>query len=1111
MSRNKVRQVYLCAFISGCAALVYEILWNRYLLLIFGSTTYSAAAVLAVFMAGLALGAGAVSRWEWRIANPLLWYGIVEAAVAIWALLLPFVLPYLDIAAAATVKGRSTLEIFTPPLLLGGAALLVPSAALGAGLPLLAMFFLRLRGEISRTAGALYGLNTLGATLGALAAGFALLPLLGMRGTLAVAVLMSLTAAGISIRLAFVHRVDAHPRGERPEGSQKALVSRRGLAIAVFLSSLAALGYQIVWTRILDLVIGSSTYSFSLTVAVFVLGTALGSFSLGKRIGRLRAPAEVYVHIQAGVGLLAVLSLYFYANLPELFLKLFGVAFVSHTPGLFLAQLTVVGLAILPPTFLIGAAFPVAVHLATGRSPRKAGHSFGMVFALTALGNVFGVLLGSLVLVPVLGLQQAILLLATLNLLSGLLILWLQPDYRFKRLTAVTALGGLLLLWFLKPVWDPIIMTSGVYAKAPTYRELAGSEGGLKRILGMYRMRYYKEGIQTVVSVVENPTLGRLPSLALAVDGKVDASTGKDMSTQVLSGHLPFAFHPKARDVLLIGLASGVTAGSVAAHPAERITVVEIEPTVGEAARYFQDFNNRVLDDPRLELIYDDGRHYLGVTGRKYDVIISEPSNPWMSGPARLFTREFFQLGRRRLRPEGVFAQWIPLYGLGRQHFRALIGTFLHVFPEAAAFRVAEGDLLLLGSGSPLKIRLGTFESAFADRGIQTDLARVGLKSPGALLSRWIGGKETLLAVAGEQKLNTDDNGLVEFGAPRFLNQPTLKGNWRLMEKGRRAAEFETIIRFDASAPSSERTLADAAEGAIADGDFILAGEISALLRKRQFLSVSHYIRGAILAAEGELHAARAEWRKVQRESPVFGGAMLRLAELELSLGMPPDVVAATLEQVPPSEAPGAFNLLRGIVALEKGNPKLALNALQSITGNNPERTLSILAFRYIASGRTGNMEAANRYQREILRQMTRLRRLAEREEGRNIIDRFISDFSPQKTKWLKAAERTTLEGWLRTRLLDPLSQYYRGVSLLWRGREKEASGVLRQAALSLPEPDPGSMIHYFLAVSLQKDDPATALRLLRAFAAARSSQWEKNGWLHREVKRLLAVLDSKE
>ena len=156
-------------------------------------------------------------------------------------------------------------------------------------------------------------------------------------------------------------------------------------------------------------------------------------------------------------------------------------------------------------------------------------------------------------------------------------------------------------------------------------------------------------------------------------------------------------------------------------------------------------------------------------------------------------------------------------------------------------------------------------------------------------------------------------------------------------------------------------------------------------------------------------------------------------------------------------------------------------------------------------------MEAANRYQREILRQMIRLRRLAEREEGRNIIDRFISDFSPQKTKWLNTTERTALEGWLRTRLLDPLSGYYWGVSLLWRGREKEASGVFRQAALSLPEPDPGSMIQYFLAVSLQKDDPAIALRLLRAFAAARSGQWEENGWLHREVKRLLAVLDSKE
>ncbi|MCH9046055.1 MAG: hypothetical protein IIA40_08100, partial [SAR324 cluster bacterium] len=185
----------------------------------------------------------------------------------------------------------------------------------------------------------------------------------------------------------------------------------------------------------------------------------------------------------------------------------------------------------------------------------------------------------------------------------------------------------------------------------------------------------------------------------------------------------------------------------------------------------------------------------------------------------------------------------------------------------------------------------------------------------------------------------------------------------------------------------------------------------------------------------------------------------------------------------------------------------MALNALQSITGNNPERTLSILAFRYIASGRNGNMEAANRYQREILRQMIRLRRLAEREEGRNIIDRFISDFSPQKTKWLNTTERTALEGWLRTRLLDPLSGYYWGVSLLWRGREKEASGVFRQAALSLPEPDPGSMIQYFLAVSLQKDDPAIALRLLRAFAAGRAWSFYKLRLLLKHIPKMEAEI----
>ncbi|MCZ6628043.1 MAG: fused MFS/spermidine synthase, partial [SAR324 cluster bacterium] len=579
-----------------------------------------------------------------------------------------------------------------------------------------------------------------------------------------------------------------------------------------------------------------------------------------------------------------------------------------------------------------------------------------------------------------------------------------------------------------------------------------------------------------------------------------------------LSGHLPFAFNASAQEVLVVGLASGVTAGSVATHPVKRITVVEIEPAVGEAAREFSAFNNNVLDDPRLELIYDDGRHFLAVTGRKFDLIISEPSNPWMSGPARLFTREFFTLARRKLRKDGVFAQWVPLYGLGPRYFRSLLKTFLDVFPEATAFRVAEGDLLLIGSDSPLQISLAGLERAFAAPSIREDLARIGADSPGALLAKWIGGKATLLAVAGEDaEINTDDNGLVEFGAPSFLNQPTLLENLSLLKQGRRPAELESILRLDSPNPKSAEILIDAAKAAIMDSNLEFAGEAAGILKMQNHLSAFHYVRGAILLAQGENESARSAWRMVRPGNSVFVTAMLKLAELELDSEPGADAADETLRQIPQAAGRNPFNFLRGRIALRRDEPDQALRAFRRITSDDADSmTLEVLLYSYLATARKGDREGSERFRQEIFNHTKRIRRAAERDQGQIVIDRLLAVFSQHKTRWLKPAERAQLEEWLRTLLLEPLSRYYRGVSLLWSGKEKQASAALRRAALALPAPDPGSMIHYFLALSIQNNEPAGALKLLRAFADARAAEQKDNDWLDGDLERLMAKLLSR-
>ncbi len=518
-----------------------------------------------------------------------------------------------------------------------------------------------------------------------------------------------------------------------------------------------------------------------------------------------------------------------------------------------------------------------------------------------------------------------------------------------------------------------------------------------------------------------------------------------------------------------------------------------------------------MLDDPRLELIYDDGRHFLAVSGRQFDLIISEPSNPWMSGPARLFTREFFTLARSRLRKDGVFAQWVPLYGLGPRYFRSLLKTFLDVFPEAAVFRVAEGDLLLIGSSSPLQISLAGFERAFAAPGIREDLERIGIDSPGALLAKWIGGSAALLSAAGEQaEFNTDDNGLVEFGAPGFLNQPTRSENLSLLKQGRRPAELESILRLDSPKYQSAEILIDAAEEAIKDREFKYATEISGILKRRNQLSAFHYVRGAILLAQGKNELARPAWRMVQPDSSVFVTAKLKLAELEFELEPGADAVADTLRLIPQAAGRNAFNFLRGRIALRRGDPDQALRAFRRITPDDADRmALEVLLYSYLAIARKGDQEGAERVRQIFFSQVTRIRRAAERDQGQIVIDQLLAAFSPRKTRWLKPAERAQLEEWLRTRLLEPLSRYYRGVSLLWSGRAGEASAALRRAALALPTADPGSMIHYFLALSIENEDPAGALKLLRAFADARAAEQQDNGWLDGNVKRLMIKLRS--
>jgi spermidine synthase len=324
-------------------------------------------------------------------------------------------------------------------------------------------------------------------------------------------------------------------------------------------------------------------------------------------------------------------------------------------------------------------------------------------------------------------------------------------------------------------------MNSGVYVNVIDLPEHAGWDEFVRRTISHNKLVFFQEGLTASVMVAAQPEVN---NLFLAVNGKVEASTSGDMETQLMCAHLPLLLHPAPRDVLVIGLASGITVGGVAAHPVLSIRVVEIEAAMVPAARHFASVNGDVLDDPRVTIAINDARNELTFSPRRYDVIVSEPSNPWMTVASNLFTEEFFLLARERLQPSGIFCQWVQTYGLATEDLRAIVAAFHRAFPNTMLFETFEGtDLLLLGSDVPLTFPLDRMKQRMSELRVFTDLGRVGARRPADIFPLFrLGTAEVARLVAGADR-NTDDNARIEFSAPRAMYEDTTDATLGLIEK----------------------------------------------------------------------------------------------------------------------------------------------------------------------------------------------------------------------------------------------------------------------------------------------------------------------------------------
>ncbi len=742
---------------SGCSALIYEIVWYQLLQFVIGGTAVSFGLLLATFMGGLCLGSITLPRiTAARKHHPLLVYATIELGIGVCGILVLFGMPFVSrIYVAAVGHGLSAISLRG---LMCSACLLVPTMLMGASLPAVARWIERTRRGASWL-GLLYGANTVGGVFGCLLAGFYLLRIFDMTIATYVAVsinfIVALASFGLSLRTPDRTEECASARSQSPVASAIWPVH-----VAIALSGACALGAEILWTRLLGLVLGATVYTFSIVLAVFLVGLALGS-GAGSLLARFVSPHTALGYCQlllaaaiAWTAFMLAKSVPYWPINPKL----------SASPWLtFQIDFLRAAWAILPPTILWGASFSLAVTAVAARDADSARPVAG-VYAANTSGAIAGALCFSMLLIPRIGTQQSERALIALSVLSAVCALapgvWSWPwssSARAFRLAASITLAGFL--------------AAGV----PEVPGQVIAYGRLVTVAGDSRILYVGEGLNSSIAVSQ---FGNM--LQFHVSGKAEASTGAyDMRVQRMLGHLPALLHSNPRSVLVVGFGAGVTAGALAVNPdVQRIVVCEIEPLVPPATtRYFGKQNYNVLKDRRTEVFYEDARAYILTTREKFDIVTSDPIHPWVRGSAALYTREYFELVKQHLKPEGVVAQWVPLYETDLASVKSEIATFFDVFPDATIWGNqgdGEGyDLVLLGQtaaakidGEKLQERLDRPE--YAD--VVKSLREVGLESAFKIFATFAGRASDLKPWLSDAEINRDGNLRLQYLAGLALN-----------------------------------------------------------------------------------------------------------------------------------------------------------------------------------------------------------------------------------------------------------------------------------------------------------------------------------------------------
>jgi spermidine synthase len=784
----------LLFFLSGAAGLIYEVVWIRLLVGVFGATVLAVSTVLAAFMGGLALGSYLFGKVADHTTRPLVVFAALQMGIGAVSLAVPVLVGLAErVYPGLPDMFRDSFWLLSLARFgWCGLIILAPTTLMGGTLPVLSKWVTARGRSVGSGVGSLYSINTFGAVAGTLGGGFYMIPALGLTTSIAAA-----AAANVGVGLLALLTARAAGRGTAGDsawvrtgggkptlqgqsatmataaaGSSREPVAKRRsgpgapaapeMSARLILSLFAVVGfcslsYEVLWTRVLVVFVPSTTFAFTTMLSTFLVGIAVGSSILSRFADRLRSPAMALGLIEGGIAVTALASLTSFSYLGSIAYPLTGTA--ASWGRTLSVQFLLPAIVMIVPALLMGAAFPVVARMRIADTT-KAGSGVGSIYAANTIGSILGSFVTGFVLIPLIGIQYSVVMAACGNLIVAMVALArsVSPP-KARRTWAGAAIGAAAVMVGVAPFGRPVAISPGTEEFESADQEVI----------------FYEEGITSSVTVTRSPdgdVSGFFVDRWLVVGTTYDA-----VKTVRLLGHLPLAAADSARDVVVIGYGMGMTTWTIALHDeVESLEVVELSEGVVEGSRYFSHVNHDVLEDPRVSLHVDDGRNHLLMSGTSYDVISCDPIHP-AGGSGALYTSDFFQLARDRLRPGGAMVQYLPFHKMSLFDFKMLIRTFQSVFPNTTVWD-GGGHGVLLGTVGPTAFDLRRLEKMVEENPVLgRELEELGLADPANLLSCLMLDPESAAAFAGEGPINSDDRPLIEFSEPRSQGRDTRAEN----------------------------------------------------------------------------------------------------------------------------------------------------------------------------------------------------------------------------------------------------------------------------------------------------------------------------------------------